>query len=229
MFIKSIFGILILIVILISGCLNSNEPTQKTQQIITPTTPTITPVPTPTIKIIDLHAQQLVIDVNDIKEALGQDWKTSGGGFVIDVSKLNPKSIVNPTYESEPLKRNGGSIQYYAMVQVVVFKTITEAKRANEVGTNIGEANPSITNIGDYRVQTSDGNIIIKFVRNNVVTYIWINRAHWPGDDGQEFLSDTDKTEMLSIDKAINLAKKQDAKISKILDMIEYSYPHNIW
>ncbi len=217
---KLILGLLILTVVLTSGCLNSNEPAQKTQSIISPTIPTKI-VPTPTIKIIDLHAQQLVIDVNDIKETLGQDWKTSGGGFVIDVSKLNPKSIVNPTYESEPLKRNGGSIQYYAMVQVVVFKTITEAKRANEGGTNIGEANPSITNIGDYRVQTSDGNIIIKFVRNNVVTYIWINRAHWPGDDGQEFLSETDKTEMLSIDKAINLAKKQDAKISKILDMIE--------
>ena len=53
-----LFGLLILTVILISGCINSNEPTQKTQQTDEP-------------KVINLNAKQIILDDNEIEDLFG--------------------------------------------------------------------------------------------------------------------------------------------------------------
>ncbi|MDO8725059.1 MAG: hypothetical protein Q7J35_03205, partial [Candidatus Methanoperedens sp.] len=54
--------LLILTLFLTLGCLNSNEPTQKA-------------LPTNEPKVINLHAQQLILNDSEIKEALGHDWE----------------------------------------------------------------------------------------------------------------------------------------------------------
>lgn len=199
------------LLVIISGCINSNEPKE--------------------IKIINLHAQQLIIDENDVKEVLGQDWKISNkptgcstGRRTCDeldqFLQIKLKSNVSRTYESELIKKSGdASIQYDAYIQVLVFNSIDEAKRAYSDMVYIiqpSDLEESI-GIGDYGgILTKDGYIYLSFVKNNVFSEIVISRTLLLPYD----LSETEKTEMIGVDKAYNLAKKQEAKISKILDML---------
>lgn len=207
--IKLKFIVGILIIVLVSGCVNSNEPAQKTQPIISPT-----PIPTKEVKIINIDAQQIVLDENDIKEVLGTDWKASQ-----DTSKtilqLTPRSRVSRTYESELIQNSrGGSIQYEVTIEIMVYGSIDEANRETSVVTTGGEK----INIGDHGgMESGNGIIDIYFVKNNVVSRISFTR----GMNYPDKLSETEKTEMISIDKAYSLAKKQDAKISRILEVIK--------
>jgi len=223
MFRKSMFGLLILTVVLTSGCLNSNEPAQKTQ-------------PTDEPKVINLHAQQLILNDSEVKEVLGSSWKnvrtnmigvTSDNGSVGDgVSVVYDKE---PFYEIIWYDISGGRGEDYAKpvtIETLVFTNSVEAKNSyskhityyskNNRYYHYKQNKIDIGDTGDvYTIEDlltvkdpNNVNIIIKlmFRKNNVMSIIYF---------------DTEKSNVLNIETALKLAKKQEAKISNILSMIK--------
>jgi hypothetical protein len=185
--------------VIVSGCVNTSEPTQKTQPISSPT-----PIPTKEVKIINIDAQQIVLDENDIKEVLGQDWKASGSRRD-DPSCGGSRSCINRGYESFPI---------YASIEVVVYGSIEEA---NSVQKSYGEK----INIGDIGgMSAQGGGIQIVFVRNNILCRFGFNKGFIIGASETE-KAKIENAEMISIEKAYDLAKRQDEKISRVLEMIQ--------
>ncbi len=180
------------LLVIISGCINSNETTQKT---------------TNESKIINLDSQQLILTENEVRQILGTDWKKGYKNNSISVSKQN--------YDKGQFIGN-------VLTAVYVYPNITEAKQNYDIfeyyqnlGQLLNQGND--INIGDHgrifveKVFTLDStenevSIKVMFRKNNIISIINIYRKE---DD------------LLTIETAIELAKKQDAKISRILDMIK--------
>jgi hypothetical protein len=76
-------------------------------------------------------------------------------------------------------------------------------------------------NIGDIGgMSTQGGGIQIVFARNNILCQFDFNKLIIIGASETE-KAKIENAEMISIEKAYDLAKKQNEKISKILEMIQ--------
>lgn len=224
---KSIFGLLILMMVLISGCINSSETIQKNQTINES-------------KIINLDANQLILNDIEMKEVLGDKWKNVhyeeesytesydgfyrvvGNGVIVVYDK-------EPFYDLIMYDMSGGfgrsNFMKPVTIKNVVFTNIEEAKKYYSKDDSIYSQNSNNyhfkhnkIDIGDegnlytiedlHTIKNSEyENIIIKLIfrKNNIVSII---------------LLDTEKSNVLNIETSIELAKKQDEKISTILDII---------
>lgn len=219
---KIIFVILTIIAALTSGCINSNEPTQKTQLKDEP-------------KVINLNAQQIVLNDIEVKEILGYEWKnvqTNMIGVTSDNGRVGDG--VSVVYDKEPFYEiiwydiSGGRGEDYAKpitVKILVFTNIVEAEnyyskdmliysqdsryfhyKQNKI--DIGDVG-NIYTVEDLLTIKNPNNvdIVIKIIfrKNNVISIIYF---------------DTEKSNVLNIETATELAKKQEAKIIRILDKI---------
>ncbi|MFZ2412545.1 MAG: hypothetical protein WAW23_13315, partial [Candidatus Methanoperedens sp.] len=122
MFRKLIFGFLILTVVLTSGCVNSNEPNQKTQ----PTEP----------KVINLHAKQIILDDGEINDLFGiiltkdenifpeSDELSVYYSTYDDIRSVHILSGVNNVY----VLKKSDSNKYNVSIGTYVFPTVDDAK-----------------------------------------------------------------------------------------------------
>lgn len=170
---------ILIILVLISGCLNSIEQPQKEK------------------KIIKLDPQQLVLSDDEIKSVLGLEWKISS----ISLPEFNNIEMFERDFNKGMY--NTGNIN---------IKTFVSIDEAIKFYSNYREGNA--LELGDkgliYSYDNKEMNSInIVFIKNNLIVFIQIITV--------------DKYSVPNIDivTAINLAKKQDAKISKILEIIK--------
>lgn len=195
-----------IVVVLMSGCLNSNVPASN-----------------PTIKNIDLDAKQLVLNDSDIKGILGNKWnnfdtpKQNTSTF----SNVPTSSIIHVLYSIDPwnlgwggLTINTGEFIYEPVdISIRVYNNSSGAKEDYLKLSNNYYKGTNIT-IGDegsiYTIKleesfAQDEKSIIKsvFRKNNVISIIYLT-THKKYDKNVSF----------NVDTAINLAKKQEAKIS---------------
>lgn len=158
---------------------------------ITPTSTTTTT--TNDFKIINLDVQQVILSESEIMEIIGFDWKNT-------FQRKQGQSI------SLEYKKQNGDIRVYE-IDISVFPNITATKEAyslmvSTIGKNqkvddikIGDAGKII----ESNIRGSRGYQIL-FIKNNVYVVV---------------------TSTVDKEIAYNLAKKQDEKISRILDMTE--------
>lgn len=214
--IKTIFVILIIIAAITSGCINSNELTQKTQPIITPT-PIQTvevsyPTPTP-IKIINLDPSQLILSDVEVNKVLGSSWTKKGE----HPSTFNFSNYYAKVYSSFYVKENNIAtvqigIWHHPDNQQVLMKyrdIVTGQMRFNNDrgnDINIGDrvkwfeqSNELIDIVG--KVYSRDKNVEVVFTKSNILIDI--------------------ETNNVGIETAIELAKTQEEKILRILEMIK--------
>lgn len=235
MFRKLVFGLLILTMVLISGCTNSNEQAQKTNQS----------------KIINLHAQQLILNDSEVEGVLGNAWQkvqsdeisvsSDNGTTVIDgngngviYGTATVGEGIDVVYDEEPFHEiiwydtSGGKGENYAKpvtIKNLVFSNIEEAEKYYTKDMAVYSQNSRYyhykqnkIDIGDtgniytiedlLTIKNNNVNIIIKLIfrKTNVISVIYF---------------DTEKSNILNIETAIELAKRQDEKISRILEMIK--------
>lgn len=131
MFRKSIFGFLILTMVLMSGCLNSNESIQKTQPTITPAS-----VPIKENKIINLHAKQIILDDSEIEDLFGVILAKNENSIqetdelpvyyspYYDIHSVHILSGANNFYVLKKPDNN----KYNVSIGVYVFPTVDNAK-----------------------------------------------------------------------------------------------------
>jgi hypothetical protein len=220
---KSILGLLILIIVLVSGCVNPNEPSQKTQSTDEP-------------KVINLDAQQLILNDSEVEEVLGSDWKNTDTSMISIRSYNDTGDGIEAVYDKEPFNEliwydsapgtgqgeyakpitiqtlvftNSAMIKDYYSKQITIYSQNSQYYLFKQNKIDIGDTG-DISTIEDLMTikDPSNVNIIIKiiFIRNNVMSIIYF---------------DTEKSNVLNIETAIELAKKQDAKISRILELIK--------
>lgn len=190
--------------VIVSGCVNSDEKIQSSS------------------KIINFDVEQIALNDTEIREVLGQDWQRTNYGntyfFIYDLSGIRLNYDKEPFYAIKPiiLKNNQNFFSPFDL-SVFVYEDIEKAKEVystqinvfNELFTgnriNIGDDGISYT-FHDSINNNINGVIMVLFRRNNVLTWFYL---------------DTKKSQELNLDTAVKLAKKQDAKISRILDMIK--------
>ncbi|MDD5473764.1 MAG: hypothetical protein PHU34_06405 [Candidatus Methanoperedens sp.] len=226
------------LLVIVSGCLNSNKSTQKIQPQYEPIgiVATEKTYPQDEHKIINLHAQQIILDDTEIKEVLGSSWKNvdSGGIGVWQDDGIDAAEGVEVIYDEEPFYKiifydiSGGRGENFAKpvtIKTLVFTDIERTKRfyskdraidsqdskyyhykQNEIA--IGDAGTIYTIEDLNTIKNNDVNLIIKLIfrKNNIVSIIYF---------------DTEKSNVMTIENAMKLARKQDAKISRILDTIK--------
>ncbi len=186
----------ILFIALISACINSNQS-----------------------KITNLNAQEFILNQNEIKNILGQDWYIDpnfGGGESILLS--TPKNRFSAVYRSQSIQKTGrASIYYQAFIEISIFNNTQEVKNEFQYLKQFNFAGQTELNIGDQSaLRTSNNYINIWFTRDNILCRIDIlNQGYYLED-----LSATEKNETLSLDKVLNLAKMQDDKLLRIIQMI---------
>ena len=201
MFEKSIFGLLILTVVLISGCINSNELTQKTQ-------------PPDETKIINLHAQQIILDDNEIKELLGATLTKKEQNIISE--KEDDKifghvlSGISVGYGIPKMGDNNVSILLFVSPTIDVanksYQSI-ELEVQNKIGKiisnkiNIGDAG-ELYSVVDAKDKREIGTSYIIFRKNNIIVLVM-------------------STPDIRIETLLELAKKQEAKISRMLSVIK--------
>lgn len=201
------------------GCLNSNENSQNIQATSTPTQTIQLINPTPTIKKINVHASQIILNENDIKDILGQEWvasPNSGKNFY----SYDPKSYVNTQYHGPIIKYpRGGAIENLIMIEVLVYDNINNPKLEYERLTSMKKYAGYLSDlkVGDTgKIFTSDERIEIYFIKNNVLCHLYFGKSIYYPD----LLSETEKNQMVSIEQTYNLAKKQENKITETLDLL---------
>ncbi len=197
MFKKSTFGLLIvLIVFLISGCINSNKEISKTQQTI------------------NLHADQIILDDIEIKEVLGNDWElkdmwvdnsTKKGEFVLSSDII--RGYDNPNITSMKSFRNKIQITVYVSPNISSTNTnyrlfLSMFPREYVVNNkfDIGDYGEIYTFVGLQ--EGLNGQTVLVFKKNNILISIYAIPE-------------------INIDTISRLANKQDAKISRILETIK--------
>lgn len=218
--------IVIVIASVLTGCISSDVQSSKAQPIITQTQPIITPTPAPTkeIKVINLDAKQLVLEDNEIKNILGKEWNNNVEWLpnlnTAKFSNVPTSSIIHVIYSIDPLGCGAGTINnefiYYPVdISVRVYNDFIDAKKDYHILSNNYYIGNSI-NIGDEGIiytitidQLNQSIIKVVFRKNNVLSIIYLSSRERCENDS------------FNIDTAIKLAKKQDEKISKILEMIK--------
>lgn len=216
MFRKLIFGFLILTVVLTSGCINSYEQSQKTQPIITPTpiqtAEVFYPTPTP-IKIINLDPSQLILSDEEVNKVLGSGWNKKGENpSTFDFSNYHAKLFSSFYMKDNNVASATIGIWRHPDNQQVLMKyrdIMTGQMRFNndkgndiDIGDRVKwfeESNELIDIVG--KVYSKNKNVEVVFTKSNILIDI--------------------ETNTVGIEKAVELAKKQDEKISKILGMIK--------
>ncbi len=152
--IKSIFGLLVLTVVLTSGCLNSNEPIQKEQ-------PTYEP------KVINLHAKQIILDDDEIKDLFGV--------ILTKNETIIPKSDKLPVYYGDAynvnllsgvsnlydLKKSSSNNKYTISIGVYVFSTAKDAKYFESKAINSNRNIKVVKNIIDLGNTTGNLSSVI--------------------------------------------------------------------
>jgi hypothetical protein len=205
------FVIGILIIVLVSGCVNPNEPSQKTQPIISPT-----PIPTDEAKIINLNAQQIILNDTEIKGILGANLTRVEQYITPEINddEGHVLSGISVVY---------GNHEYYLYENATIGLSVSpDLDDANKIYQSMGLGLQNGTekiisnkiDIGDYGelysvVETkkgttglSVGESIIIFRKNNIIVVVMTKPD-------------------INIETLFELAKKQDAKISRILEMIQ--------
>lgn len=200
---KTIFVILTIIAALTSGCINFNEPTQKTQLKDEP-------------KVINLNAQQIILNDSEIKEALGFDWenetrKIDGLTKEKDIIVLSDISL---TYRNPNRKITAAGIDEIT-ISLLVSPSIYAANnnyqfwnsKLQETGKvirnkiDVGDMG-ELYSIVDTENKNVNGGLYLIFKKNNIVF---------------TFISPPE----VNVETAFELAKKQEEKIIRILDLIK--------
>lgn len=193
MFKKSTFDLLIIfIVFLISGCINSNKEISEPQQTI------------------NLHANQIILDDAEIKEVLGNDWEmkdmlvdnsTKKGDFVLSSDII--KGYDNPNITSMKSFRNKIQITVYvspnisssdANYQLFLSKFPIEYVVSKKF--DIGDYGEIYTFVGLQ--EGLNGQTVLVFKKNNIIISIYAIPE-------------------INIDTVSRLANKQDEKIQGFL------------
>lgn len=201
---KYVFVLSILfVVVLISGCLNSNSQNQKTQLIA--------PTPAPTDKIINLHAQQIILDDNEIKELLGTDYmkinpknqvirnepKSKGlqilSSIRVDIGNVTIGLFVSPSKDVSDKAYQSLVLDLQKNIKVIVNKI--------DIGNTTGELY-SIVGSQNENTTAEPGTSYIIFNKNNIVVLVG-------------------STPDIQVETLIKLAKRQEAKIVRILEVIQ--------
>ena len=168
-------------------------------------------------KIINLNTQQFIINEKEVQEIIGKDWKIKDL-FSID----NSFSIDNGSYTGlGTIYRNNNSYERYSLydpniiifdpvyISILTFPNIKTAKEYynSDISIKKYNENGNQINIGDNGyASTIDDIIKVIFIKNNVISIIYIT---------------PNKNESLTVDQAFQLAKKQDEKLSRILEIIQ--------
>jgi hypothetical protein len=152
-----------------------------------------------------------------MKEVLGDEWKnvnthrsevpfsSSGVGIIYDDSAADPFSFGGG--EGATVLSSGEIIFKPVYISLFVYPDTAIAEGAY-LDTNKGHKGNEI-NIGDTgNIYTLESDTIIKvtFRKNNIISNIYLSPY---------------KSELFNVDMAVKLAKKQDEKISRILEIIQ--------
>ena len=164
-------------------------------------------------KIINLNAQQLIINDSEVKKTIGEEWNLKDTfsirndyGFKDGIGKTYNNS--NP-HVGEWIIESGTVIIRPVYISILTFPNLKTAKEYynSEISKQKYKENGNQIDIGDNGyASTVDDIIKVIFIKNNVVSIIYLT---------------PNKNETLTVDQAIQLAKKQEEKIDRILDVIQ--------
>lgn len=168
-------------------------------------------------KIINLNAQQFIINEKEVKEIIGEDWKIKDlipidNSFSIDNDFYNGIGTIysnNNSYERYSLYDSNIIIFSPVYISILTFPNIKTAKEYynSEISIKKYTENGNHINIGDNGYASTVNDIIkVIFIKNNVISIIYLT---------------PNKNESLTVDQAFQLAKKQDEKLSRILEIIQ--------
>lgn len=189
---KYILGLLILIIVLVSGCLNSNESIQKTQPTITPTS-----APTKENKIINLNAKQIILDDSEIEDLFGVILAKNENSIhesdelpvyyspYYNIHSVHILSGVNNFYV---LKKSYND-KYNVSIGVYVFPTVDDAKyfeskiidsdqniKVIKNIIDIGNTTGNLSSIVSIKPLFSwDGSCNLLFIDSFVTSFFWQN------------------------------------------------------
>lgn len=199
-FTKLLLGLLILTAVMISGCINSNKSNS--------------PINEP--QVINAYPEQLILNENEIKEVLGDEWEmVSNIGYSYSEDHVGGYEVLDKKpYSTKGKQLTGESFISPIMIWILVFNETNAAKNyySGHELFDMKDYKGNKINIGDagiYSIKIEPppeplNKIITKitFRKNNVISIMYL---------------DSEKSDLLNMDTAINFAKKQEAKISKIL------------
>ena len=186
-----IIGLLILIIVLTSGCFSSTNENQIREE------------PTRENIIIKSDYEQIVLSNDEMQSALGSGWP-------IEVIKLpeNSDHFVKFFVKNDDIR---GSIQIRS------YSSINGASGYYSFIQNINPETKEYISIGDRGLiypESSNGieTIVCLFIKNNIAVEVGITN-----------LNDKHLSQNVDMETAlvVNLANQQDAKISRILDMMD--------
>lgn len=191
-------------------------------------------------KAINLHAQELILNDNEIKGVLGYGWGKNRQSMDKEFD-LNTTSQFFVRYEKElPITEterelfvksypDANKSDLFVNMNVNIFILISptvDTARENYYQIIYREdlKNPkqikfdlNIEDMGKfYSENASNGELIhIVFIKNNVIFFMEFTLI------SNRPLSEPERSEMIDVETAVELAKKQDAKITRILEMIK--------
>lgn len=199
--VKSIILIIVIVLaIVFSGCVNSAEPTQISQPIITKPTqiqPIITPSPVPSEgnKIIKIAPEQLILNKEEIIQVAGTKWEYNkdASGVMIAPNMFEAYNLMfeKKIPEHQP-KILWIQLKVYQNKDFIENEFGLQQEKQNNI--NIGEKGKVFPN--------GQGDMNILFVRNNIMVMIYY-------DTSEDF------------ETMFKLGQKQDEKITNILEMIK--------
>ncbi|MFA4934349.1 MAG: hypothetical protein WC568_00795 [Candidatus Methanoperedens sp.] len=198
--IKTIFVILTIIVAMTSGCLKSNELSNEP-------------------KVINLYPEQVILNDGEIKEILGNEWERYSN---LGYGNGENYQYVETVYDKKPYSMKPKQLSRYESfmgpfaIFLLVFNNTNAAEEfySDHERSDMMDYKGNKINVGDigsaYSIKTDEptGKIITKitFRKNNIISIMYL---------------DSERSESLNMDTAINLAKKQEEKISKALEMMK--------
>lgn len=168
-------------------------------------------------KIINLKAEQFIINEKEVKEIIGNDWKINDSvyidnSFSFDNNFYNGIGTIysnNNSYERYYLDDSNIIIFSPVYISILTFPNIKTAQEYYNSDISIKKytENGNKVNIGDNGYASTVNDIIkVIFIKNNVISIIYLT---------------PNKNELLNVDQAFQLAKKQDEKLSRILEIIQ--------
>lgn len=164
-------------------------------------------------KVINLHAQQIILNGTEIEQTIGVDWKNENK-FTNSFTKLEVSSVIYLLYRNPNIKITAtGSDEIN--IRLLVSPSISEANnqyqslnsKLQENGKiirnkiDVGDTGELYSNI-DADNKNVNGGLYLIFRKNNVIFVF-------------------DSPPEVNAETAFELAKKQEEKISKILEIIK--------
>ena len=210
---KFAFGLSILIIVLISGCVNTNELITTSQ-------------PQNELKVINLSAQQIILNDKAIEETLGTGWEKEGKGMTFSSFTNKASSNYFIQYGKKIItKSDGGHVNYSVEISLYTYPVFISTTKENmkEISKTIEiDAIENDINIGDVgKIFSVKNGVIVMFIKNNVISEIHFTRKEYTSNEliisGDTFNEES----KVDAEIALELAKQQDAKISRILEMIK--------